>query len=107
MYLQIVACAEGTASTAASAVPSANARARREETSEGSRRVIHPSLAKPAANPKRAGQAPHPRGRARRRPRPRPSQAVVHLELDRMRRHPEARDLLHLELDVRVDQIVG
>src|SRR5438874_11304265 len=32
---------------------------------------------------------------------------VVHLELDRMRRHAEARDLLHLQLDVGVDHIVG
>src|SRR5258708_9722543 len=32
---------------------------------------------------------------------------VVHLELDRMRGHAEARDLLHLERDVRVDNIVG
>src|SRR5262249_4424395 len=35
------------------------------------------------------------------------SEAVVHVELDRMRRHREARDLLLLQADVRVDQRVG
>ena len=33
-------------------------------------------------------------------------QAVVHIELDRMRGHAETRDFFHLELDVRVDRVV-
>ena len=33
--------------------------------------------------------------------------AEVHVVLDRVRRHPEARDLFHLEPHVRVDHVVG
>ena len=32
---------------------------------------------------------------------------VVHVELDRMRRHAEPRDFLHLQLDVGIDVGVG
>src|SRR5215471_7296177 len=43
-------------------------------------------------------------------PRPSPlapaSDRVIHLVLDRMRRHAEARDLLQLQLDVRIDEVV-
>src|SRR6056297_2944919 len=35
------------------------------------------------------------------------SGGVIHVELDRMGGHPEARDLLHLELDIAIDQVVG
>ncbi len=35
------------------------------------------------------------------------SDAVVHIELTRMWRHPNARHFLHFEIDVRVDGIVG
>ena len=34
-------------------------------------------------------------------------EAVVHVVFDRMRRHPETRDLLHLERDVGIDHVVG
>src|SRR5258708_37160458 len=39
--------------------------------------------------------------------RRKPSRRVVHLELDGGRVHAEARDLVHLERDVRVDHVVG
>ena len=35
------------------------------------------------------------------------SQAVVHVELDRVRGHAEAGDFLHLQLDVRIDHGIG
>ena len=34
-------------------------------------------------------------------------EAVIHIELDRMRRHTEFRDFFHLEFDVGVDVRVG
>src|SRR5579864_3335365 len=34
------------------------------------------------------------------------SEAVIHLELDRMRGHPETRDFLHLKPDVRVEHVI-
>jgi len=36
----------------------------------------------------------------------RTSERIVHVELDGMRRHLEARDLRHLELDIGLDEIV-
>ncbi len=33
-------------------------------------------------------------------------QTVVHIEFSRMSRHAQARDILHLEADVRIDHIV-
>ena len=33
-------------------------------------------------------------------------QAVVHIELDRMRRHAETRDFFHLELDIGIKHVV-
>ena len=36
-----------------------------------------------------------------------PSTAVIHIELDRMRRHLETLHLLHLQLEIGVDLIVG
>src|SRR5438132_11327812 len=37
---------------------------------------------------------------------PRKSLRIIHLELDRMRRHLEALDLGHLQFDVAVDEVV-
>ena len=34
-------------------------------------------------------------------------EAVVHVELDRVRGHAQARDVFHLEVDVAVDHLVG
>src|SRR4051812_928431 len=34
-------------------------------------------------------------------------EAVIHLVLERMRRHAKARDFLHLELDVGVERVVA
>src|ERR1041385_8507956 len=34
-------------------------------------------------------------------------QAVIHIELYRMRRHAEARDFFHLEFDVRINHVVA
>src|SRR5687768_3398440 len=34
------------------------------------------------------------------------SQAVVHIEFDRMRRHPEARNFFHLELNVSIYHVI-
>ena len=33
-------------------------------------------------------------------------QRVIHIELNRMRRHAEARHFLHFELDIRIDHFV-
>jgi hypothetical protein len=35
------------------------------------------------------------------------SEAVVHVEFNRMGRHAQAGDVFHLKLDVAVDQVVG
>lgn len=34
------------------------------------------------------------------------SEAVIHIELDRMSSHAQARDILHLELNVCIDHVV-
>src|SRR5690242_14275085 len=95
---------------------------RRRDASEASRTAIHPSLAGALRNQSNQSTSVDvtiavDRLLRRRSPdvdsllRPRrlrsESEAVVHLVFDRMRRHPEARDLLHLEFDVRVDHVVG
>ena len=33
-------------------------------------------------------------------------EAVIHVEFDRMRRHSQARDVFHLEIDISVDQVI-
>ena len=33
-------------------------------------------------------------------------QAVIHVEFDRMGRHAQARDVIHLQVDVGVDQVI-
>src|SRR5260221_6865358 len=37
---------------------------------------------------------------------PLPLKTVIHIELDRMRRHPETSDLLHFQRDVPVEHVV-
>src|SRR4029079_188373 len=109
MYLQIVAPASVTNASATTA-PRIGARRRQALPNGGSRRVIRPSVTKRAgASNARAGRAAAraKAGCADANPARVRSEAVVHLVLDRMRRHPEASDLLHLELDVRVEHVVG
>src|SRR5579864_7040375 len=102
----MLARAAGTASAATSAAPSNRAMLRRLRASDGSR-VIHPSLTAAPANPKRQPNGGARRVAVDRRVHPRKSEAVVHLEFERVRRHAKARDLLVLELDVCIDHVVG
>src|SRR5205814_10514764 len=37
---------------------------------------------------------------------PQPLEAVIHVELDRMRRHPETSDFFHFQRDVAVEHVV-
>lgn len=49
----------------------------------------------------------HRRRRTPAPPQSQESEAVVEVELDRVRAHPQLRDLCHLQRDVTIDDIVG